>query len=152
ELPMDAEHRRYWAGSQMAALQMVNAVKGAKHLQKNLQPRLAGPDTPVRAAYLELRAHLFGQLRALHRLGRSGDHDAAADTLARLDAANEGFHARFRQQLFAQVRDGVYDGLAAGSLLNDQNYAEQIYRHLRQLVDLADEPGSPRQPRQLSAG
>lgn len=152
ELPMDEEHQRYWAGIQMAALQMVNAVKGAKHLQKNLQPRLAGPDTPLRTAYLALRAHLFGQLRALHALGDVDDPRTAADTLARLDAESEGFHARFRQQLFAQVRDGVYDGLAAGSLLNDQNYAEQIYRHLRQLFERAEEPGSLQQLRQLSAG
>ena len=151
ELPMDAEHQRYWAGSQMAALEMVNAVKGAKHLQKNLQRRLAGPDTPVRAAYLELRAHLFAQLRALQALGRDDDPQGLAAGLARLDAEAEDFHARFREQLFQQVRAGVHDGLDAGSLLNDQNYAGQIYRHLRQLFDRAGEPGSLRQLRQLSA-
>lgn len=151
ELPMDAEHQRYWAGSQMAALEMVNAVKGAKHLQKNLQRRLAGADTPVRAAYLELRAHLFGQLRALHALGRSGDAQALATALSRLDAADARFHAHFREQLFLQVRAGVHGGLEAGSLLNDQNYAARIYQHLRQLFDRAGEPGSLQQLRQLSA-
>ena len=150
ELPLDEEHQRFWAGSQLAAMQMVNAVKSARQLQKNLQRHLAGPDGAVRAAYLELRAHLFGQLRALHALRHLGDVDALATELARLDAEADAFQARFRQQLFERVREGAIDGLDAGSLLNDQGYAGQVYRQLRQLFDRAGEPGSLQQLRQLS--
>ena len=150
ELPLDEEHQRFWSGSQLAAMQMVNAVKGAQHLQKNLQRRLAGPDGPVRAAYLDLRAWLFGQLRALHALHGQDDPEVLAAELARLDAEAEAFHARFRQQLFAQVRAGAIGGLEAGSLLNDQGYADQVYRQLRHLFDRAGEPGSLQQLRQLS--
>lgn len=142
ELPLDEEHRRFWAGAQLAALQMVNAVKSAKHLQKNLRRRLAGPDTPVRAAYLELRAQLFAQLRALYLLGDTLDRAAVTATLRALDRDSEAFHGRFRQQLFRQVREGVFDGLEAGSLLNDQGYAQQAYQGLRQAFDFAEEPAS----------
>lgn len=151
ELPLDEEHQRFWSASQLAAMEMVNAVKSAKHLQKNLQRRLAGPDTPVRTAYLELRAHLLAQLRALHRLHPDADPQARAGLLERLDADAEAFHAAFRTMLFGHVREGVYDGLEAGSLLNDLGYAGELYRHLRQLFDRSGEPVSLQQLRQLSA-
>src|SRR5690606_25071819 len=70
EAPMDEEHQRYWTAAQMAAMQAVEAVKGAKHLQKNMLARLAGPPSPQREAYLALRRHLFAQMRALHALDR----------------------------------------------------------------------------------
>ena len=52
-----------------SALLLVNAVKDAKHLQKNLRPRLAEGPSPVREAYLALRQHLFRLLHALYKLG-----------------------------------------------------------------------------------
>jgi len=151
ELPLDAEHQQFWTQAQMAALQLVNAVKGAKHLQKNLRQRLAGPDTPVRAAYLDLRAQLFARIRALRALGRERDAVAFAARLQALDQDEAAFHAAFRTRLFQQVRQGVYDGLEAGSLLNDQGYAQQVYQSLRQVLALAGEPGPLHRLRQAVA-
>ncbi|MCW4455317.1 Na/Pi symporter [Flavobacterium sp. MXW15] len=151
ELPLDEEHQRFWAGSQMAALQLVDAVKSAKHLQKNLGPRLREPDSPQRTAYVDLRRHLFRQVCALRAIGASlPDGDARQERLEVLDRQAEGFAAGFRQRLFAQVRQGLLDGLQAGSLLNDQGYAERIYRSLREAMAFADEPGSLRQLRRLA--
>ncbi|MCR6686161.1 Na/Pi symporter [Pseudoxanthomonas sp.] len=152
ELPLDAEHQRFWSAAQMAALEMVNAVKGAKHLQKNLGQRLNGPHTPVRAAYVALRRQLFGQIRALHAVAGEGDADAAARRLEALDRQAADSAARFRDALFEQVRRGVFDGLEAGSLLNDQGYAERIYRSLRQVFAFAEEPGSLQRLRRLAGG
>ncbi|MBO9717600.1 MAG: Na/Pi cotransporter family protein [Pseudoxanthomonas sp.] len=137
ELPMDAEHRQFWSRSQAAALQLVEAVKGAKHLQKNLARRLHGPDSPVRDAYLALRRQLFGQIRELHAIARDSDAASAARRLAALDAEAEAFDARFRETLFEQVRRGVFDGLEAGSLLNDQGYAARVYGSLREVIAAA---------------
>src|SRR5262249_29443215 len=36
DLPKDEEHRQFWTGCQLIALQLVEMVKDAKHLQKNL--------------------------------------------------------------------------------------------------------------------
>lgn len=153
EMPLDEEHQRFWSGSQLAALQMVNAVKGAKHLQKNLGLRLQEPDSALRAIYVELRRHLFTQIHALYALGHAlPDAPQLHARLDVLDAEAAAFDARFRQQLFAQVRAGTLDGLQAGSLLNDQGYAERIYRSLREVVAFADEPGSLRELRRLASG
>ena len=53
-----------------------------------------------------------------------------------------------RERLFELVGDGTIDGLQAGSLLNDQVYAERIYDNLRQSLAHAREPGSLRRLRQ----
>ncbi|AKC86751.1 Na/Pi cotransporter family protein [Pseudoxanthomonas suwonensis] len=152
EVPLDQEHQRFWSGSQVAALQLVNAVKGAKHLQKNLGRRLREDDSPLRAAYVDLRRHLFAQILALRDTSRgpreTAEWQARLDTLDREAAEYED---RFRERLFAQVRQGAIDGLQAGSLLNDQAYASRIYLNLRQVLAHTREPGSLRRLRRLAA-
>lgn len=135
--PMDGRHRRFWARSQSAAQQLVEAVKGAEHLQKNLARHLQGPPSPVRDAYQALRLQLFGQVRALRAIARDGDAGSGAVRLAALDAEADAFDTRFRAALFENVRTGVFDGLEAGSLLNDQGYATRIHASLRELIAAA---------------
>ncbi|WP_028920439.1 Na/Pi cotransporter family protein [Pseudoxanthomonas suwonensis] len=151
EAPLDEAHQRFWANSQVAALHLVNAVKDAKHLQKNLGRQLRGPDSPVRHAYVELRRQLFGQIRTLYDIARVGDVETGAARLAALDREAAEFDAQFRARLFEQVRHGGLDGLDAGSLVNDQGYADRIYRSLRQVFAFVEEPESLQRLRQLAA-
>src|SRR5690606_36908045 len=69
DMPLDEDHQRFWTQSQMAALQVVKAVKDAGDLQLNLRRRLDAEESPLREAYVDLRRHLLSQLRAYHRLG-----------------------------------------------------------------------------------
>ena len=48
-----------------------DAVKDAKHLQKNLGHYLRQDDSRARAAYVELRRHLLETLRDLDRTVKS---------------------------------------------------------------------------------
>src|SRR5690606_2895696 len=58
EVPLDEAHQGFWMSSQVAALQLVDAVKDAKHLQKNLGRHLSQQeDSAMRRAYVELRRH-----------------------------------------------------------------------------------------------
>ena len=70
-LPMDEAHQRFWVSCQLAALQLVDAVKDAKHLQKNLGHYLDAPPSAVREAYVELRRHLLVTLHEVRELARS---------------------------------------------------------------------------------
>ena len=150
EMPMDAEHQRYWTGAQMAAMQAVEAVKGAKHLQKNLLARLREDDSPQREAYVDLRRHLFAQMRALRGLDPDTvDGEARAGRLEALDAQAAAFEAQFRQRVLAMLRHDEIDGLQAGSLLNDLGYVDSIDRGLRGLA-VAEEPSSLRELRRLA--
>ncbi len=150
EIPLDESHQRFWSQSQMAAMQMVKAVKDAKHLQKNLGVRLREADSPLRGAYLELRNHLFRLIRELHQAMHSPpdgiDWPAWLDAL---DRRSHDFDAAFRQRMFAMVRRGELDGLQAGSLMNDLGYVDRIYRNLRDLAAFTEEPESLRELRRL---
>lgn len=150
ELPLDEAHQRFWQHEQMVALLLVNAVKDAKHLQKNLRPRLIEADSPVREAYIALRRHLFRLLHALYELGNTPtDFESRAVCLAELEKQADEFEASFRQRLFLMVRRGELDGLQTGSLMNDLGYAERIFNSLRQAMSPVDEPESLRRLRAL---
>ena len=148
EVPLDEDHQRFWTRAQVAAMQMVEAVKDAKHLQKNLLPRLREQDSPLRRAYSTLRAHLFEQMRGLS----ASDGDAVtarAEGAGILEAQAARFEAAFRGQVLAMLRRGELDGLQAASLLNDLGYVDRIDRGLREL-GYAQEPDSLRALRLLS--
>jgi len=149
-LPLDAAHQRFWMHEQMAALQLVNAVKDAKHLQKNLRQRLREDDSPLRDAYLSLRRHLFGMLRNFLALGALRDDDQAwRERLEDMDRHAAAFDAGFRQRVFAALGRGEVDGWQAGSLMNDMGYAERIQRSLREAAAFVEEPASLRRLRRI---
>ena len=152
EAPQDPEHQRFWTGCGMAALLLVNSVKDAKHLQKNLGLRLREDDSPLRAAYVELRRSLFGRIVAVREITRTSRETLEwQQRLAALDRQAEAEDLQQRRQLFELMQQGVIDGIQAGSLLNDQAYASRSYANLRQALGQAREPVSLRRLRQSVA-
>jgi phosphate:Na+ symporter len=140
ELPMDEAHQQFWVSCQLAALQLVDAVKDAKHLQKNLGHYLDESDSAARSAYVELRRHLVSMLHELRDLARADlPEEAWRSRLAWLDEQAAGFDAKFRQRLFAEVRNGRLDGLQTSSLMNDVGYVSRIFQSLRNVLMLGDE-------------
>ncbi len=150
ELPMDEAHQQFWVSCQLAALQLVDAVKDAKHLQKNLGHYLDAPPSAVRDAYVELRRHLLTTLHEVRELARSDlPEDVWQSRLRWLDEQAGGFDAGFRQRLFADVRSGRLDGLQTSSLMNDLGYASRIFQSLRNVLMLGSEQALFRELRQF---
>lgn len=149
-VPLDEEHQRFWTQAQMAAARMVEAVRDARTLQRNLLPRLREADSPRRAAYLDLRRHLYAQMRELHALhaGQAAP-EARTAQLQVLAMQGEGFVSAFRRRVLVLVGQGALDGLQAASLLNDLGHVEAIDRNLRALA-AAEEPRSLRALRRLA--
>ena len=140
ELPMDEAHQQFWVSCQLAALQLVDAVKDAKHLQKNLGHYLEQPPSGARTCYVELRRHLLLALHELRELARAELEDEAwRSRLAWLDEQAATFDAQFRQRLFSEVRYGHLDGLQTSSLMNDLGYASRIFQSLRNVLMLGSE-------------
>lgn len=153
QLPMDEAHQEYWQQAQVAAWQLVNAVKGAKHLQKNFTFYLRGQTSKVQDAYLELWRQLFARLHGLYALGVASD--PVQDRGARLQQLKQQatqFDLRFRQQVFEQLRDTQLDGFQAGSLMNDLGYVDGISRDLAAAIELAAEPEFLRALRRATDG
>ncbi|RRV27987.1 Na/Pi cotransporter family protein [Pseudomonas sp. o96-267] len=140
DLPMDEAHQQFWISCQLAALQLVDAVKDAKHLQKNLGHYLDAPPSAARDAYVELRRHLLTTLHEVRELARSEMPDEMWQSRLRwLDEQAASFDAQFRQRLFAEVRYGHLDGLQTSSLMNDLGYVSRIFQSLRNVLMLGSE-------------
>ncbi|MDO5685962.1 MAG: Na/Pi symporter [Neisseria sp.] len=136
----EQEQQQQLMQAQMAALQLVNAVKESKHLQKNMQFYLQQPNTAVHTQYALLREYLFRLLYVFRRAEHSEQRQQLAITLKhRLEALNN----QFRNQVVEQLREQRIDGSQASSLMNDINYAYRIGESLLEvlpLVDLLREP------------
>ncbi|QLF93056.1 Na/Pi cotransporter family protein [Pseudomonas sp. ABC1] len=150
DVTLDEEHQDFWMRCQVAALQLVDAVKDAKHLQKNLGQHLRNEESPIRVAYVELRRHLLEALREIRSLNHSDLPDELwRDRLQWLDEHAASFDAAFRKRLFDAVRVGDIDGLQTSSLMNDLGYASRIIQSLRNALMLGEGHELTRQLRQL---
>ncbi|MNQ58897.1 Na+/Pi-cotransporter [compost metagenome] len=139
DLPLDEAHQQFWVSSQLAALQLVDAVKDAKHLQKNLGRYLDQDPSPIRDAYVDLRRHLLVMLHEWRELGRSDLPEGAWNERLRwLDGKAAAFDGAFRTRLFNAVRSGELDGLQTSSLMNDLGYASRIFQSLRNVLLLGE--------------
>jgi len=137
DVELDEEHQRFWMSCQVVALQLIDAVKDSKHLQKNLGRRLREASSPVAEHYVELRRHLLWVLRQVRELSLLElPDDVWLARLEWLDSQAASFDASFRQRLFGEVREQRLDGLQASSLMNDLGYASRITQSLRNVLQL----------------
>jgi phosphate:Na+ symporter len=151
DIELDEPHQTFWTAGQVAALQLVDAVKDAKHLQKNLGRHLSqSADTAMRRAYVELRRQLLYALREVQELNRSNlPEEQWNHRLQLLDDSAATFDARFRQRLFAGIRSGELDGLQTSSLMNDLGYTSRIIQSLRNVLLISEGHELSRQLRTL---
>lgn len=149
DVTLDDDRQAFWLSCQVAALQLVDAVKDAKHLQKNLGHYLRQDDSRVREAYVELRRHLLETLREMRALNYSGlPEERWRERLQWLDEHAAAFDAAFRRKLFEAVRNRELDGLQTSSLMNDLGYASRIIQSLRNALLLGEGQELTRQLRQ----
>ena len=134
---LDETHNREWIASQVLAMQLVDAVKDAKHLQKNLGRQLNGREPAVSAAYAELRRHMLWVLREMRVISLLDlPEEALRARLELFDGEAAKFDGQFRERLFAAVRENKLDGLHASSLMNDLGYVSRISQSLRNVLML----------------
>lgn len=135
---MDEEHQTFWMTCQMVALQLVDAVKDAKHLQKNLGRYLHDEHSHAHIHYLELRRHLMWVLRQVREISRLEDlpDDVWRTRLASMGDQAAKFDADFRHRIFSEVRSQQLDNMQASSLMNDLGYASRITQSLRNVLQL----------------
>ncbi|WP_150304860.1 Na/Pi cotransporter family protein [Pseudomonas saliphila] len=115
----------------VAGRDLVEAVKAAKHLQKNLRKHLDETQPGVRTSYDALREQCGLALLALGRLEDiQGDAEAQAELFYEYEKAGKLFSAEFQKNVQLQLRNRELDGWQATSLLNDMHYLMDIRRHL----------------------
>lgn len=139
EIPSDdEEHQQLFMTCQVVALQLVDAVKDAKHLQKNLHKYLGNSDTAAHNFYIELRKFVLGKLREIYKLGELDLPDELwLSRLQLLNTDSASFDSNFRNRLFSSVRLHQLNGTQTSSLMNDIGYASRIVQSLRNVLILS---------------
>ena len=149
--PMDGSQQSYWHSSQVAAFQLVEAVKDAHRLQRNMHTHLQEEDeSAARSSYLELRLHMLQMLREMRALSLSEAPQAEWNVqLQTLDERMSSFDAGFRKHLFAAIRGGLLDSLTVSSLMNDLGFAQSILQGLRHVLLMGEGHEAARQQQLL---
>lgn len=125
------EQQRSVMDQGLAARDLVEAVKAAKHLQANLRRQVDSQHPAVREAYRVLREQCGLALIDLTRLeDLQGDREEQQRLLSGYLDQEKLFVDEYQRTVQAQVRNREMDGWHATSLLNDLNYLLRVRRRL----------------------
>lgn len=116
----------------VASQDLIEAVKDAKHLQKNMVQYLSGSHEAMRNEYLDMRRNLGYLLARLDDLAASAEkHGEDIDLeLAELAARIEENDIVNNGRLDELIRKGRITAAQATSLMNDNTYLYRISRNL----------------------
>jgi len=143
DIELDQPQRAFWLGCQRAAMELVDAVKDAKHLQKTLGFYLRGDDAMLRQEYVELRRHIISMLQEIREISQLDvPQEAWSERVQLFDEAAARYDGDFRDRIFAEVRSARLNGDQASSLMNDLGYAGRIIQSLRNVLLLSRSPDS----------
>lgn len=110
-----------------AAHQVVEAVKGMKHLNKNLSRYMRSDNQSIRAHYDLVRIQLAEVLRVLVTTrATDGDFDLAALGFDEAKLGLRELDERLMHQLSDDIRARRIDGAVVTSIMNDAHYALDI--------------------------
>lgn len=118
-----------------ASLHLVIAVKGMKHLHNNLSRYGLSPRPAVREKYDQIRLFLA---RLLHQLQELANEEASTSANLELDAlrlALQKASNTMADELDELIRYRRLTPLLATSIMNDENYVNEIAKNLIAAVD-----------------
>ena len=120
---------------------IIDAVKGVKHLNKNLSRQMNAPNRAVREHYDRIRIQLGEVLRLVTRL-ETPDGDAVT-TLSFDDAKLDllRFDDRLTDDLAGAIRAGRIPSSAVTSIMNDANYAKEVGLDLLDVLQVLSSVG-----------
>ncbi|HEY5791632.1 MAG TPA: Na/Pi symporter [Gammaproteobacteria bacterium] len=109
---------------------IVEAIKGIKHLQKNLEHYVRAGNPHIRGEYNRLRAQIAQVMRALELCHQPDQADVAILGLDHLRAELDQSEGHFSDRLYALIREQRITPPMGTSLMNDTGYAYEIQRNL----------------------
>lgn len=110
--------------------QVVEAIKAAKHLQKNMVRFINSDNRPMRQAYDQLRSQLADIIRKLEDIRLTDTSDTAILSLDALKLMIKEAHEAFYLSLTEMIRNRRIIPEMGTSLMNDSNYSYSIAMNL----------------------
>ncbi len=127
----DADALREMRG---AGYHIIEAVKGMKHLQKNLLVNIDSDNIYIRDFYNQYRLSIAEVIRTIHELSRTEETKATTLSLDHSLMAIEKYRAGFENNLEHLIRDRKITPAAATSLMTDMGYTIRICNSLSSMA------------------
>jgi phosphate:Na+ symporter len=114
---------------------MVDAIKASKHLRKNLATAVTSTNEEQRTIYNKIRVHLSLLIRELEEIRSRPKDESPGLSLDYLRLEMNELYKKFDARMASAMTENRISGELAVSLLNDSNYAQEIFS---KLVDMGE--------------
>ena len=117
----------------MAGRDLIEAIKGVLHLQKNMRSHIQSDNPDIRAAYAEIRRRIGTVLREIDTVRRSEEDPLAILSLNAAKVIAKEQDVLANGKLDELVRGHRITAAEATSLINDNGYAYGVCKNLIEL-------------------
>jgi len=114
---------------------MVEAIKASKHMRKNLAAAAASTNEEQRKIYNNMRVQLSLLIRELEGIRQETIDESPVLSLDHMRLLMNELCEKFNARMASAMADGRISGELAVSLLNDSNYAQEVFS---KLVDMGE--------------
>ena len=120
----------------LANRDIVEAVKGTKHLQKNMIKYTSSQNEHIKAQYNDIRKGLTELLRNINTIATSDEEDVIMVLLSKAKIHAQRYDIITNGTLDKLIRKGLISNQMATSLMNDSNYAHSISKNLIAMAEI----------------
>jgi phosphate:Na+ symporter len=120
----------------LANRDIVEAVKGTKHLQKNLLKYSFSRNEHIREQYNDIRKGLAELLRNINTIATTDEDDVIILLLSKAKIHTERYDIITNGTLDQLIRKGLITNTMATSLMNDSDYANDISKNLINMAEV----------------
>ncbi len=120
----------------LANRDIVEAVKGTKHLQKNLLKYTSNGNEHIKEQYNDIRKGLAELLRNINTIASTDEEDVIILLLSKAKIHTERYDIITNGTLDKLIRKGLITNQMATSLMNDSDYAHSISKNLISMAEV----------------
>jgi len=120
----------------LANRDIVEAVKGTKHLQKNLIKYSFSRNEYIKEQYNDIRKGLTELLRSINTIASTDEEDVISLLLSKAKIHTERYDIITNGTLDRLIRKGLITNTMATSLMNDSDYANSISKNLIAMAEV----------------
>jgi phosphate:Na+ symporter len=117
-----------------ATISIVEAVKSAKHMQKNMLKYLDSDNEYIKEQYNIIRKNLTKQLRQAQMVFNTNEEDVALLLINKMELEAHQYDIATNKSLDNLIRNNQITYTMATSLMNDSTYASSIATHILKAV------------------
>lgn len=136
QVNMSAEYIEELYKLKLANRDIVEAIKGTKHLQKNMLKYTSSKNKHIKAQYNDIRKGLAELLRTINTIANTEEEDIIILELSKAKIHTERYDIITNGTLDKLIRKGLITNQMATSLMNDSNYAHSISTNLTAMAEI----------------